>query len=75
MIPNILAVAGSDPSGGAGVQADIKAISAQGGYAMAALTALTPENTRGVRAVHPVPRIALFRYLSTLSHQALYPLK
>lgn len=50
-VPNILSVAGSDPSGGAGVQADIKAISANGGYAMAALTALTAQNTMGVRAV------------------------
>lgn len=54
-IPNILAIAGSDPSGGAGIQADIKAISANGGYAMAALTALTAQNTRGVSGVHGVP--------------------
>ncbi|QDL92887.1 bifunctional hydroxymethylpyrimidine kinase/phosphomethylpyrimidine kinase [Paroceanicella profunda] len=51
MIPNILSIAGSDPSGGAGIQADIKAISANGGYAMAALTALTVQNTRGVSGV------------------------
>ncbi|RWR09834.1 bifunctional hydroxymethylpyrimidine kinase/phosphomethylpyrimidine kinase [Paenirhodobacter populi] len=51
MIPNILSIAGSDPSGGAGVQADIKAISANGGYAMAVLTGLTAQNTQGVRAV------------------------
>ena len=51
MIPNILSIAGSDPSGGAGVQADIKSISANGGYAMAAITALTAQNTRGVQAV------------------------
>jgi len=50
-IPNILSIAGSDPSGGAGIQADIKAISANGGYAMAALTALTAQNTQGVSAV------------------------
>ncbi|NAZ35715.1 bifunctional hydroxymethylpyrimidine kinase/phosphomethylpyrimidine kinase [Rubellimicrobium sp. CFH 75288] len=55
MIPNILSVAGSDPSGGAGIQADIKAISACGGYAMAALTALTAQNTCGVAGVHLVP--------------------
>ncbi|MCU0908882.1 MAG: bifunctional hydroxymethylpyrimidine kinase/phosphomethylpyrimidine kinase, partial [Rhodobacteraceae bacterium] len=55
MIPNILSIAGSDPSGGAGIQADIKAISANGGYAMAAVTALTAQNTRGVSGVHGVP--------------------
>lgn len=51
MIPNILSIAGSDPSGGAGIQADLKAISANGGYGMAVITALTAQNTRGVRAV------------------------
>ncbi len=54
MIPNILSIAGSDPSGGAGIQADIKAISACGGYAMAAVSALTAQNTRGVLAVETV---------------------
>ena len=51
MIPNILSIAGSDPSGGAGIQADIKAISANGGYAMAVITALTAQNTREVSGV------------------------
>ncbi len=51
MIPNILSIAGSDPSGGAGIQADIKSISANDGYAMAAITALTAQNTQGVQAV------------------------
>ncbi|HEY0212509.1 MAG TPA: bifunctional hydroxymethylpyrimidine kinase/phosphomethylpyrimidine kinase [Paenirhodobacter sp.] len=51
MIPNVLSIAGSDPSGGAGIQADIKAISANGGYAMAVLTGLTAQNTQGVQAV------------------------
>lgn len=54
MIPNILSIAGSDPSGGAGIQADIKAISANGGYAMAAITALTVQNTQGVSAVQMI---------------------
>ncbi|TVP71809.1 MAG: bifunctional hydroxymethylpyrimidine kinase/phosphomethylpyrimidine kinase [Rhodobacteraceae bacterium] len=54
MIPNILSIAGSDPSGGAGIQADIKAISACGGYAMAAVTALTVQNTVGVRDVQMI---------------------
>ena len=54
MIPNILSIAGSDPSGGAGIQADIKAISANGGYAMAVITGLTAQNTRAVTAVEMV---------------------
>ncbi len=54
MIANILSIAGSDPSGGAGIQADIKAISARGGYAMAAITGVTAQNTRGVQAVELV---------------------
>ncbi len=50
----ILTVAGSDPSGGAGIQADIKTISALGGYAMAAITALTIQDTVKVYDTHPV---------------------
>ncbi|SOH93884.1 hydroxymethylpyrimidine/phosphomethylpyrimidine kinase [Monaibacterium marinum] len=55
MIRNVLSIAGSDPSGGAGIQADIKAISANGAFAMAAVTALTAQNTQGVSGVHLVP--------------------
>lgn len=51
----VLIIAGSDPSGGAGLQADIKTVTALGGYAAAAVTAITVQNTRGVSAVHPVP--------------------
>lgn len=67
MIPRVLAIAGSDPSGGAGIQADIKSISAGGGYAMAAVTALTAQNTRGVRAVHVPPPQFLADQLDALS--------
>ncbi|PWE16434.1 bifunctional hydroxymethylpyrimidine kinase/phosphomethylpyrimidine kinase [Marinicauda salina] len=51
----VLIVAGSDSSGGAGVQADIKAVAAMGGYAATAITAITVQNTTGVSAVHAVP--------------------
>ena len=51
----VLIVAGSDSSGGAGVQADIKTVTTLGGYAAAAITALTAQNTTGVFAVLPVP--------------------
>ncbi|WP_291558556.1 bifunctional hydroxymethylpyrimidine kinase/phosphomethylpyrimidine kinase [Bacteroides sp.] len=52
---NVLTIAGSDCSGGAGIQADIKAISALGGYAASAITAITVQNTCGVTGIHPVP--------------------
>ncbi len=53
--PIVLTIAGSDSVGGAGIQADIKAISATGSYAASAITAVTVQNTVGVRAVSPVP--------------------
>ena len=52
---SVLTIAGSDCSGGAGIQADIKAISALGGYATSAITAITVQNTLGVTGIHPVP--------------------
>lgn len=51
-IPNVLSIAGTDPTGGAGVQADLKAIAACGGYGMSVVTVLVAQNTQGVRAVH-----------------------
>jgi len=53
--PIVLTIAGSDSSGGAGIQADIKTISALGGYAARVITAITAQNTQGVRAIHAVP--------------------
>ncbi len=51
----VLIIAGSDPSGGAGIQADIKTVTALGGYAATAITALTVQNTKGVTGAHPTP--------------------
>jgi hydroxymethylpyrimidine/phosphomethylpyrimidine kinase len=51
----VLIVAGSDSGGGAGIQADIKTVTALGGYAATAVTALTAQDTLGVHGVHPVP--------------------
>ncbi len=51
----VLTIAGSDSGGGAGIQADIKTISACGVYAASAITAVTVQNTLGVEAVHPIP--------------------
>ena len=53
--PVVLTIAGSDSCGGAGIQADIKAIQATGSYAASAITAVTVQNTLGVQAVHTVP--------------------
>ena len=51
----VLIIAGSDSGGGAGVQADIKTVTALGGYAATAITAITVQNTLGVSGVHPIP--------------------
>jgi hydroxymethylpyrimidine/phosphomethylpyrimidine kinase len=54
MIPNVLTIAGVDPSGGAGIAADLKTCSALGAYGMCVVTALTAQNTRGVYGVETV---------------------
>lgn len=65
--PRVLSIAGSDPSGGAGIQADLKSIGANGGYGMAVITALTAQNTQGVRAVHTPPVSFLVEQLRAVS--------
>lgn len=55
MIKNVLTIAGSDCSGGAGIQADLKTFGALGCYGMSVVTALTAQNTQSVRAIHAVP--------------------
>lgn len=59
-IPHVLSIAGTDPSGGAGTAADVKSISAAGGYGMAVVTSLVAQNTHGVRAIH-TPPVEFFR--------------
>lgn len=53
--PTVLTIAGTDPSGGAGIQADLKTFAALGCYGMSVITALVAQNTCGVRAIHSVP--------------------
>ncbi|WP_435092166.1 bifunctional hydroxymethylpyrimidine kinase/phosphomethylpyrimidine kinase [Clavibacter michiganensis] len=59
-VPRVLSIAGTDPTGGAGIQADLKSIAANGGYGMAVVTALVAQNTTGVREIH-VPPVAFLR--------------
>lgn len=64
--PTALTIAGSDPSGGAGIQADLKTFAAFGVYGCAVLTALTAQSTRGVTGVHQVPAAFVVAQLDTL---------
>jgi len=52
---NVLTIAGTDPSGGAGIQADLKTFSALTTYGLSVITAVVAQNTRGVDAIHPIP--------------------
>ncbi|WP_237280374.1 bifunctional hydroxymethylpyrimidine kinase/phosphomethylpyrimidine kinase [Subtercola vilae] len=63
----MLSIAGTDPTGGAGIQADLKSIAANGGYGMAVITALVAQNTRGVTAVHTPPVQFLRQQLDAVS--------
>ena len=65
-VPNVLSIAGSDPSGGAGIQADLKTFAALRVHGCAVLTALTAQSTRGVCDVMPVPASFVTRQLETL---------
>lgn len=66
MIPNVLSIAGFDPSGGAGVLADIKTFAALRCHGLAAVTALTAQNTQGVRGMEVVPGAFLAAQLDAL---------
>ncbi|MBL8672272.1 MAG: bifunctional hydroxymethylpyrimidine kinase/phosphomethylpyrimidine kinase [Alphaproteobacteria bacterium] len=62
----VLVIAGSDSGGGAGIQADIKTVTALRGYAMTAVTALTAQDTEGVHAIHPVPADFIAKQISVV---------
>jgi hydroxymethylpyrimidine/phosphomethylpyrimidine kinase len=64
--PKVLSIAGVDPSGGAGVLADVKAMSALGAYACAVIAALTAQNTRAVTGIWPVPPDFVAQQIDTL---------
>ncbi len=59
----ILIIAGSDSSGGAGIQADIKTVTALGSYAMTAITAVTSQNTKGVKSITSIPSKEIFNQI------------
>ena len=67
MLPVALTVAGSDSGGGAGIQADLKTFHQFGVYGTSAIVAVTAQNTRGVRAVHPVPAAVVEAQLAALA--------
>ncbi len=64
---NVLTIAASDPSGGAGIEADLKVMAAHGVFGMTAITALTVQNSQGLKQVHPTPPEVLRSVLETLT--------
>ena len=70
--PSVLTIAGFDGSGGAGIQGDIKAISALGCFATSVLTALPVQNTTGVKSIYPIPNQAVKQQLETIIDD-IYP--
>lgn len=71
MIPTALSIAGSDPSGGAGIQADLKTFHQHKVYGMAVITLLTAQNTRGVRAVYVMKPVQVIRQLEAVLEDIL----
>lgn len=67
MTARVLIIAGSDSGGGAGIQADIKAVTMLGGHAMTAITAITAQNTLGVQGVHPVPTAMVLQQIDSVA--------
>jgi len=67
MTARVLIIAGSDSGGGAGIQADIKAVTMLGGHAMTAITAITAQNTLGVQGVHPVPTAMVLAQIDSVA--------
>ena len=64
----VLVIAGSDSSGGAGIQADIKTVCSLGSYAMTAVTAVTAQNTTGVKSIFAIPPIEISRQIEFSSN-------
>lgn len=64
--PRVLSIAGTDPTGGAGIHADLKSIAAAGGYGMAVVTSLVAQNTQGVREIHTPPQEFLTAQLNAV---------
>lgn len=74
--PNILTIAGSDPSGGAGIQADLKTMTMLGAYGMSVITSLTAQNGLGVTGIHaPPPEFAALQFRTILDGMRVHAAK